>query len=412
MNRVLFDNVIRAYGDDTENLVATFNIAYPLVLSISVLTIAVILIILLACVHTAVRIRKIRNRSTEGKKDNNKYRKLSQKFKAAIISIAIIIALRLTMIIALDFAALYFTFCPSKVEIKEIHCTGDSKNNSLYYAPFSLLAADLLAAAIYCGIIAYTLTKMICPKKPQYCKGSSGSQANTAAFQSDNGYYTLAMTLLCILASILVHLPYVAIAYLNDTNYAGSVFIFFTVATFLEFIILELIFISWFKFNTKVIPDVIDGSPLPTELPLKQDYYLYMFCCKCSKICVAIAIILSLSLLYLMLSMSVCFFFYLPINHSISNPPNQIIVIYQTGLVFAGALVTYKTIFKRSNPLVRALKKSTVKKSLPKEIELEAISNRKKLANFYSFIITDVVLKLPRVESQPNTPETPVSPQL
>ena len=384
VNRVVFDNTIRSYGDDTQNLAASLSVAYPFILLISVLIIAVI-IGLLMCVQ-CTRICKHKSKTTEGKQ----YKKLSYKYKAAIISIAIIVAIRLIMMLALDAAAIYYTFKPSTVDIKEIH---NSDDEVLYYAPFGLLTVDLLSAITYVVIVC---TASAC--KTRSC--GAGSKSNTAF--SDIRYYIIALTLFCFLATALVHLPYVAIAYINDPNYAGSVFIFFTIATFLEFIILELIFISWFKFNTEVTPS--------DEVHRKYCSTTFTF--------TIIAMILSLSLLYLMLSVSVCFFFYLPIKHSISNPPNQIIIIYQTGLIFAGALVTYKTIFKRqSNPLIRALKNSAVKNSLPNEIELEAISDRKKLANFYSFIITDIVLKLPRVEGQlikgqPNATEIPVSPPL
>ena len=48
----------------------------------------------------------------------------------------------------------------------------------------------------------------------------------------------------------------------------------------------------------------------------------------------------------------VVFLYYLPINYSISS---TIIIIYQTGLIFVGAIVAYKTVFKRRNLFFKAL---------------------------------------------------------
>lgn len=97
-----------------------------------------------------------------------------------------------------------------------------------------------------------------------------------------------------------------------------------------------------------------------------------------------------------------CFFYYLPINHSISSTSNQIIIIYQTGLIFVGAIVAYKTVFKQRNLLVKALDNCKdedlvqIKESTGKldTADWEKRSDQDKLIMFYTHIITNVIQSL------------------
>ena len=236
-------------------------------------------------------------------------------------------------------------------------------------------------------------------------------------------YYYLTLTLSVPIASILLHLPYIATAYLNDANYAGSVLILYTVVTFLEFIVLQFIFIQWFNLKpaeqhnsepeNSVEPSqencesVQQQNSEPENLPPPEassaeveksevqgsqchsPLSRYSLCRLVSFIAI---VFFSLFFLYWIIGISVCFFYYLPINHSISSTSNQIIIIYQTGLIFVGAIVAYKTFFKRRNLFVKALddcEEEVVKDLLTEEEKLGWGTNtdQEKLTIFYRYII-------------------------
>ena len=239
--------------------------------------------------------------------------------KAAITSFVIIGFVRLSLIVALDFSATYYTKNLFEAELNRIHHDYNIEHGILYSTPFFLLVYDVIC------LLAYIISVTALLIRSKF---------------DDKGlnFYHLALTVSVPTASILLHLPYIAIAYLNDANHAGSVLILYTVVTFLEFIILQFIFIQWF--NLKLVEN-------------EKSQYI-----KCHLVSFVVIVILSLFFLYCIVGIFVCFFYYLPINHSISSTSNQIIIAYQTGLIFVGAIVAYKTIFEKRDPLVEALEKS------------------------------------------------------
>ena len=342
----MFSNIIRTYGDDAQGLVTIFSIVYPLVLLL-IIVVAGIPIGWLYYIHR--QMYSDRNQSS-------KFPTLSRRFKAAIISIIIISFVRLLFINFLDGAAVYYTVNLSDSKLIEIHNTDNAEHGILYIIPIVLLLLDLMLFAVYAGmvciipaILSFEFTK------------------------SDNGYYWLILSLLNPFASICLHLPFIAIAYLNDANYAGSALILYIIITFVEFITLEFIFIQWLKLEQ------VD----------KKHY--------CSFI---IIVSVSLLLIYCIVCISVCFFYYLPIHQSISSTSNQIITIYQTGLIILGAAITYKTFFRRRNVYIKALVKNegNIKKNLLCDVEKkqkwDKSTDQEKLTMFIGHIITDVIPRL------------------
>jgi hypothetical protein len=202
----------------------------------------------------------------------------------------------------------------------------------------------------------------------------------------DRIFYILALTVICPILGLLTHLPFIAIAYLNDANHAGSIFIFFTVVTIVEFLILELSFVSYFKLLEKTS----QGTKTASNLSCNQSIKSFL---------VVLVVVICLLFFYFLLTISGCYFYYLPIVQSISRSSNQVIAVYQTILIFIGAFILYKMVFKRSDPLVKALNQENVGNVISKSAmeEWEASNDREKLASFYSFVITDVIKNLSRV---------------
>ena len=347
------------YGNDTHYISVIFSLMYPVIIPISLLGIIIPLIILYVCTH------KHKFMYTSGRLQRTRFRKLHRQVRAGILSLAIISFAWLLVILALDIASIRYTeILPNRfpTETEEIH--PDPKEESdediyyhsmLYYLPHTLFAYDILFSVAYIAIIVVAIVTHICQADKQ--------QSETE--HDDRIYYFLALTVICPILSLMTHLPFIAIAYLNDANHAGSVFIFFTIITIIEFLILELSFISFFKLleNTSQVSK--------TNLSCNRSVSIKSFL-------VVLVVVVCLCFFLFLLAISVCYFYFLPIVQSISRSSNQVIAIYQTILIFIGAFILYKTIFKKTDPLIKALNQKEVGNMISKSAteEWEASNDR------------------------------------
>ena len=203
----------------------------------------------------------------------------TKRKKAAIVSFVTIGFVRLALIVAFDGSATHYTQNLFEVELERIHHDKNTEHNILYSTPFILLAFDIVFLMIYFVAVVVLGLRILRFKV------------------DDKGYYHLAFTLSLPIASILLHLPYIAIAYLNDANHAGSVLILYAIVTFLEFIVLQFIFTQWFTFRHS-----------------KPSYCSI----QCHVICLVLIMISSLCLLYGIIGIFVCFFL-LPTNQPLDQ---------------------------------------------------------------------------------------------
>ena len=316
---------------------------------------------------------------TSGRLQRTKFRKLHRQVRAGIISLAIISFTCLLVILVLDILSIYYTHKPlnrfnKEPLFKEIHPMYSADNpiyNMLYLLPHILCGFDSLFSVAYIAIIVVAVVTHF----------RQGDKQQTE--HDDRIYHILALTVICPILSLMTHLPFIAIAYLNDANHAGSVFIFFTIITIIEFLILELSFISFFKLleNTSQVSKSCNRS-----VSIKS-------------FLVILVVVVCLCFFLFLLAISVCYFYFLPIVQSISRSSNQVIAIYQTILIFIGALILYKTIFKKTDPLIKALNQKEVGNMISKSAteEWEASNDRDKLISFYSFVIMNVIKNLSKV---------------
>ena len=92
--------------------------------------------------------------------------------------------------------------------------------------PYIMLSFDALMTVIWC--ICWTLSFVTCWKSSK-CKLIGRHQ-----------YFVLAISTVGPIFTLVIHLPYIAIAYLNDAAYATSTFIYYTIVLFVIFGALEL----------------------------------------------------------------------------------------------------------------------------------------------------------------------------
>ena len=376
INRATFDKTIKRYGNDRNYNSVVFSLVYPVMMPISLLGIVVPLIMLYVCTH------KHKFVYTSGRLQRTRFRKLHRQVRAGIISLTIISFAWLLVILAMDMASIRYTeILPNRFPNHTLEIYPDPEDGGddifyyylsmLYYLPHTLFAYDILFSVAYIAIIIVAIVSHFCQDDEQQTE------------HDDRIYHVLALTVICPILSLLTHLPFIAIAYLNDANHAGSIFIFFTIVTIVQFLILELSFISCFK--------LLENTSQVSKTNLS---------CNPSIKCFLVVLVVVVCLFfYFLLAISGCYFYYLPIVQSISRSSNQVIAIYQTILIFIGAFILYKTIFKKTDPLVKALNQKEVGNMISKSAteEWEASNDRDKLISFYSFVIMDVIKNLSKV---------------
>lgn len=133
----------------------------------------------------------------------------------------------------------------------------------------------------------------------------------------------LAITsIMCALFSFSNHIFYVVIAFLNDTQYASNI----TVYYFIVFVVYLGTFFLISKLMLSI--DFLYNNPIIVIL-----------------VCVGVAV--ALFGYQIMLTI---YFVLIPIRESISKTPNSIFVVYQIPLMLIAALVVYKTLVTKTGP--------------------------------------------------------------
>ena len=242
---------------------------------------------------------------------NKTHRGLKRPTKVNILSFTIISSVRLIIFLIFDVLAVTYRLPCSDPRVSAV-CTFVPL---LYNIPLTVLIFDILlliVAIVFVAISFYLKLKGLrCVKKIQ-----------------DIHYYCLTIITLCFIVSCLMHTPYVTMAYLSDAHYATSVLVYY-----LTILLFEL---GLIHHTLKVYFDLRKQNKL-------KDIFMAVF--------IVLLIVLLLILLYgLVISLSF-YYYYLPINNTITDLPNEGIVVYQTALVLAGAYITYKTVFQKDKKL-------------------------------------------------------------
>ena len=130
--------------------------------------------------------------------------------------------------------------------------------------------------------------------------------------------------------SCLVHMPYVTMAYLSDAHYATSVLVYYFTILLFE--------LGLIHHTLKIYFDLEKQSNKLKHVVNNMAVFIVVLC-------------LLLVLLYGLVIALSFYYYYLPINNAITDLPNEGIVVYQTGLILAGAYITYRTVFQTDKRL-------------------------------------------------------------
>ena len=295
--------------------------------------------------------------------------KLNRQRKSVTLSIALVSCSRLIFFIFLDFLAIHARDSTLDSDLKEIFYVRKfgEYHDLLYQIPTVLVTLDILSFSVLLFLVVFAV------KQKCVSRGNSNGYQLLQSLAEDNAiesetwkdnkhYYTLALTGLCLLFSVLLHSPYIATAYLNDAQHAGSIFIFYASLTFVEFGLLQ------FSFNRCLEAD--DGQTNRESLKRKiLTKYFGLF-----------SAFITPLLLYGLTVVIMLYFYFVPTNDSISSVPNQMVVSYQTAILFIGAYIAYTSVFKKKCSLQTALRET--------HDNWRSLTDQEVLTEFYKDVIS------------------------
>ena len=262
---------------------------------------------------------------------------------AVIMSVSINGMMFLLYSIALDAAAIHYRNNSLLSDIKIINHRdkGGQPYDILYNVPIAILIFDLVAF-IVCIIMLILVAVCFCSQK-----------------KSNDGYslFTVTPLILGPVFGIITHSPFIAIAYINNAYYAGSIFVYYMVVFFVCFAAIHLTMSACLKSLVKNDHNIWifqkwEEDPAENTNNLKE---------KRIRICKVVRlIIISMFMLLLIFStvaIVICYFVIIPLNGSVSGAPHQLIGFYQSIIILLGIFVTYKTVLnKKRKGLKRAIK--------------------------------------------------------
>ena len=329
-------------------------------------------------------------------KQGQRFYRVEIKHKPAINKQAILISASvngtvfLLYAVALDIAAIYYRSNSLLSDLETINHKDKIGRpfDILYNLPIVVVVFDAVAA-LPCIIMLFIVIVHFCYKG------------------SDKNNYSICqlykVILLGPMLSIAAHSPFIAIAYINDAYYAGSIFIYYVVILFACFAAVHLTMNACLK--SIVLEDELNIWNL-----------IFENCCKlkgkkntenkslevrrkCSQTLCPIAIMfLMLFFILVAVVIVILYFIIIPLNGSVSGAPHQLFGFYQTIIIFLGIFITYKTVLhKKHSGLKYAIKK---RESLHTDV-----SDEDKRLKFYGMVI-DLVEHF-HEEKVPHTKRTP-----
>lgn len=301
--------------------------------------------------------------------------------------------------------------------------------------PYVAVGFDSVAILFWLTLFILALTST--------CKCSAGCV-------KDKTYYFLALSTLGPTFSMVIHLPYIFIAYLNDAAYATSIFIYYTITVFILFGSLDLTFgtclqnlidIKLEESTTETTPDTTPGTALGGGCPCgcpqgeattgtdtdnaNQEQQKPGKCLACGRATITLCwlilkacwrclncgcleqrtgtivkfvvlIPLYTLLLVILMGMVTAAIVVVPIGRSLSDAPNRLLGFFQTAIILVGAYLFYKKFFKKKTTFKSVLKNIKFKPS-PNSTNIKIFdedsnkwenkSGNDKLETFYEHLI-------------------------
>ena len=249
-----------------------------------------------------------------GNIQKRRYIGLSTQAKATIISVSYISIGRIIIFILLDIGAMIVREIHVDPQVQSIYHEGNfgDLNDIIYNIPVTLLVFD--GIALFAGLLMVITALCFTSTCTCMCSRCCTCSVRFKRRYKDCCYYPLVLTVVPLIFSAYSHAPYIIMAYVSDTSYASSIFIYYVIAIFVEFGVLEYTFSTLFKKWKK--------------------WKIFL-----------LALVLSVFINGTMASI-ITFFFFIPIKYALSRAPSEVLLIYQSVIILVGGYITYKAVFK------------------------------------------------------------------
>ena len=254
---------------------------------------------------------------------------LSTRAKATIISVSYISVGRIMIFILLDIGTMVVRELHVDPQVQSIYHEGNlgDLNDIMYNIPITLLVFDSIA--LFFGVLVVIIA--LCFASTCKCSRCTHGRCCTHLYTcctlytsrwcktwyKDWRYYPLVLTVVPLIFSTYSHAPYIIMAYVSDASFASSIFIYYVIAMFVEFGVLEYTFSTLFK-------------------KWKKWKIILIF---------ILALVLSVFINGTMATIFT-FFFFVPIKYALRKAPSEVLVIYQSAIILVGGYITYKAVFK------------------------------------------------------------------
>ena len=248
------------------------------------------------------------------------------KYKSTVRKQALLISLSINGLIFLLYA---FAMDIAAIAFESKTFSSDTRNEAkldtyLICLPTEVMLFDLIALIIYSG--ALCAVKMI-----EHC-------CDMAKDLRSFSIINVIPSLLGPLLGFVNHFPFIVIAYINDSYYASSIFVYYMVIFFVCFVAVHLTMRAFL------------GAQLP-EPQTESNIWSCIFkkCgasrCICSSAVSIVLLIVLLSAVFIV----ICYLIIIPVNGSVSGATHQLIVFYQTIIIFLGIFITYRTVIHKKH---------------------------------------------------------------
>ena len=204
-------------------------------------------------------------------------------------------------------------------------------------------------------------------------------------YSFDCAYIVLGCTSLYSLLCILQHCPYIILAYINDAELTGSIFVFYTVSWGLIFLAITVFYTNYHKsvlpchrrvmhlfhrrisnYNSRrnTAADLESSTSSLSSQASEEvnchrklsyqnlDQEVVQPTCRklfCKSFIFILYCILFCILILGAVALLSCYLVILPITNGLSHLFGRLISTYQTAILIIGAIVTYKTFFENKN---------------------------------------------------------------
>lgn len=352
---------------DTEDILSPTTADYILAFYIAGFIAVILFAFVLLWIYYVKSQWNVRLKMLSKRIERNKYG------QSKIFSIAFTAGILMIYMFTLDIFAVY--------TLKDKPAILQTRNIDENVLPYVVLSYDILLVLVWLCCF--------CPSCGMWCV----TRADTNYGDKESYEYTLlAISTVSPILIFVIHVPYVAIAYLNDVSHATSMFIYYTVVAFVIFGILDLSHGTYVRILLRSKKRDICGCPSNEEAIHRRSLW--------GVLCFTMVTLLLIGMITAALVT-------IPISKAFTDTSNRLLGFYQTALVLIGAYLFYRSAFKKETTLESEVEKRVTHiKQEGNDAHWQALSKHQKLAKVYSHmldILADYEFKTPQQLNDSNT---------